>query len=239
MTRRLDSDFKSQLLLVGFLLIGLILGSFHWRSSLRWHCVRSSNGTRRPRTNASFYEHFPYRTERACSIAPSEIFLTVLVLSSCERLKIYLPSVLETWARAATQDMEIVIAIEQGSCHNDEWLDELFSRLNEKQSIQPCLFLVKLKHVTNDYPPQKKSFYAMKFIYAFYGKRTSWLLRLDDNAYVQLDKLALWLRSIDSRRALYIGQSGAGRHNESAIEFPPGKVGPASRRRLLLARASS
>jgi hypothetical protein len=238
MTRLADSDFKSQLLLVCFLLVGFTLGSFHWQSSLRWHCPRSPNGARQPWTNASFYEHFPYRTERTCPTAPSEIFLTVLVLSSCERLKVYLPSILETWARAATQDTEIVVAIEQDSCHNDEWLDELFSRLNEKQSIQSCLFLVKLKHVTNDYPPQKKSFYAMKFIYAFHGKRTSWLLRLDDNAYVQLDKLAPWLRSIDSRRALYIGQSGSGRRNESAIEFPPGKVSPASRL-LLLSQASS
>ena len=238
MTRLVNSDFKSRLLLVCFLLVGFVLNSFHWQSSRRWHCLRSTNDARRPWTNASFYEHFPFRTEQTCSSASSQIFLTVLVLSSCERLTVFLPSILETWARAATQDMEIVVVIEEGSCHNDAWLDELFSQLNEKQAIQSCLFVVKLRHVTNDYPPQKKSFYAMKFIYAFYAKRTSWLLRLDDNAYVQPDKLASWLRSIDSRRTLYIGQSGAGRRNESSIEFPPGKVGPTFGR-LLISQASS
>ena len=64
----------------------------------------------------------------------------------------------------------------------------------------------------------------MKFIYTFYQQRTSWLLRLDDNAYVNIEKLLKWLKSIDHNQPLYIGQGGTGRQNGPAIHFPPGKV---------------
>jgi hypothetical protein len=64
----------------------------------------------------------------------------------------------------------------------------------------------------------------MKFLYTYYQHRTSWILRLDDNAYVNIPQLIKWLKSIDHQRALYIGQGGTGRQNEPTIHFPPGKV---------------
>ncbi len=64
----------------------------------------------------------------------------------------------------------------------------------------------------------------MKFIYTFYQHRTLWLLRLDDNAYVNIEELIKWLKSIDHKQALYIGQGGSGRQNGPAIHFPTGQV---------------
>ncbi|CAF1405697.1 unnamed protein product, partial [Adineta steineri] len=42
----------------------------------------------------------------------------------------------------------------------------------------------------------------------------------NDNAYVNIEKLIPWLKSIDHRQALYIGQSGSGRRNGPSIHFP-------------------
>ncbi|CAF1211934.1 unnamed protein product [Adineta ricciae] len=151
----------------------------------------------------------------------AKLFLTIAVLSSHERLNDYLPAILETWALTTTMEIEIVIFLEETSSTNVDFLDRIFSTLNT--DILACLYIVKLKHVENHYPPQKKSFYAMKFLYTFYQHRTSWVLRLDDNAYVHIEKLIPWLKSIDHRQALYIGQGGTGRRNGPAVHFPPEK----------------
>ncbi|CAF5222120.1 unnamed protein product, partial [Rotaria magnacalcarata] len=121
----------------------------------------------------------------------------------------------------ATIEIEIIVFIEEKSSTTEESIQKIFLKLN--QNIKACLFIVKLKNVENSYPPQKKSFYAMKFIYAFYRHRTSWLLRLDDNAYVNIDELTKWLKSINSKENLYIGQGGSGRRNGVPIHFPSGK----------------
>ncbi|CAF3201638.1 unnamed protein product [Rotaria socialis] len=173
------------------------------------------------RIKYSFYEHFQYRTYGTCQNESSEIFLTIAVISSYERLLIYLPSMFNTWVLRATIEIEIIVFIEEKSSTTKVTIEELFLKLN--QNIKACLFIVKLKNVENSYPPQKKSFYAMKFIYAFYRHRTSWLLRLDDNAYVNIEELGKWLKSIDSKKNLYIGQGGSGRRNGVPIHFPSGK----------------
>jgi chondroitin sulfate synthase len=122
-----------------------------------------------------------------------------------------------------TNEIEIILFLEEKSMINEESIEKIFFQLNQHQQIQACLFLVKLKYVENIYPPQKKSFYAMKFLYTFYQQRTFWLLRLDDNAYVNIEKLLPWLKSIDHQRALYIGQSGSGRRNGPPIHLPDGQ----------------
>ena len=170
--------------------------------------------------NSSFYEHFIYRTMNTCTENRSNIVLTIAVLSSFERLMIYLPSIVNTWALTTTNEIEIVLFLEEHSFQNDDDIEQIFAQLNSHQRIQACLYLVRLKHVENDYPPQKKSFYAMKFLYTFYRQRTSWLLRLDDNAYVNIEKLLRWLKSVNNQRHLYIGQGGSGRRNGPAIHFP-------------------
>jgi hypothetical protein len=109
---------------------------------------------------------------------------------------------LNTWALDTTHEIEIIIFLEEKSLITEESIEKIFFHLNQNLQIQACLFIVKLKYVENIYPPQKKSFYAMKFLYTFYSQRTFWFLRLDDNAYVNIEKLLPWLKSIDYQRAL-------------------------------------
>jgi hypothetical protein len=160
---------------------------------------------------------------KTCWNETSKIFLTIAVLSSYDRLVDYLPAILETWVLTTTIEIEIIIFLEEKSFNKEEFIEKIFFKLNK--NIPSCLFIVKLQHVENDYPPQKKSFYAMKFIYIYYHQRTSWVLRLDDNAYVNIQQLIPWLKSIDHQQALYIGQGGTGRRNGPPVHFPPGKVG--------------
>ena len=212
---------KHKYLILCFLVVGFFCGLRLWPFVLPPYCPPANR-----LSSSAFYEHFEYRTIDTCRNSSSPKFLTVAVLSSDERLFNYLPAILETWAMEATQDVEIVIFLEENSTESEDFLHATFSRVNSLQRLKysACLFIVKLKDVENDYPPQRKSFFAMKFLYMYYAHRTSWILRLDDNAYVHSLALLLWLKSIDHQRALYIGQGGTGRRQGPAIYFSPGQV---------------
>jgi len=218
-----NSYLRFPLCLLCFFLIGFVFGIRYWPILVQIECPPSLIQTSWIKSS-SFYDHFQYRTLKTCRNINSKIFLTIAILSSYERLSIYLPAILNTWILTTTNEIEIILFIEEKSFHTEEFIEKIFLQLNQNQLIKSCLFIVKLKHVENNYPPQKKSFYAMKFIYTFYHQRTSWLLRLDDNAYVNIEEFVKWLKSIDHRRPLYIGQSGTGRQNGPAIHFPSGEV---------------
>ncbi|CAF2434655.1 unnamed protein product [Rotaria sp. Silwood2] len=204
-------------------MIGYVFGVYYWQTFVRFPCTPVLIST--TQIKYSFYHHFQYRTTQTCQNENSQLFLTIAIISSYERLLIYLPAILNTWILTATIDIEIIVFIEEKSLMTEEAIEKIFFQLNKNtnQYIKCCLYIVKLKNVENSYPPQKKSFYAMKFIYAFYRQRTSWLLRLDDNAYVNIEELVKWLKSIDHRKTLYIGQGGSGRQNGPPILFPPEK----------------
>ena len=203
-----------------FVWLGFCLGLLFWSNFLTDHCLGTSSNSK------SFYEHFQYRSIVTCRNSSADIFLTIAVLSSHERLVHYLPAMLETWISSTTKEVEVVIFVEENSTDSDQSLRKIFNQLNRRASLtmQACVYVVKLKHVANEYPPQKKSFYAMKFLYALYRQRTSWILRLDDNAYVDPRRLLLWLRTVDHKKSFYIGQGGTGRVNGPAIHYEPGKV---------------
>ncbi|CAF4294367.1 unnamed protein product [Rotaria sp. Silwood2] len=225
MSRTAFNHCNYYLLILCFFYIGFFLGLHYWAFILGNDCSPSSflSFPSKPliTRSFSFYNHFQYRTIQTCQNQTSKIFLTIAVLSSHERLFEYLPAIFETWLLTATIEIEIIIFLEEKYSGTEEFIEKLFLKTNKY--IQSCFFIVKLKHVENEYPPQKKSFYAMKFLYTYYRHRTSWILRLDDNAYVNIPDLVKWLKSIDYRRALYIGQGGTGRKSESTIYFSPGK----------------
>lgn len=225
MPRITCNRWKFNLYILTFFLLGFILGLHYWQIIFAKDCSSIISiypeQTQVSIETSLFYNHFQYRTINTCQNETSKIFLTIAILSSHERLFKYLPSIIETWLLTTTNEIEIIIFLEEKSLFTDEFIEEIF--LNSISNIQSCFFIVKLKHVENEYPPQKKSFYAMKFLYTFYHERTSWILRLDDNAYVNIPKLIQWLKSIDHQQPLYIGQGGTGRHNGPAIHFPPGK----------------
>ncbi|CAF0790938.1 unnamed protein product [Didymodactylos carnosus] len=164
----------------------------------------------------NFYNQFLYKS-KSCSSSSSTKFLTIGVISSYERLHTYLPIILKTWAKINDSSIEIIFFIEENprlpvSYDMDDYYIKLFSNVNEFNS---CVYTVRLQHVIDQYPPQLKGFYLIKYLYLFYGRRTSWILRLDDNAYVHIPKLIKWLKSLDERKLLYIGQGGTGRQNEN------------------------
>ena len=82
---------------------------------------------------------------------------------------------------------------------------------SEKQDFP----LMTLKGVADDmYPPQKKSFLMLKYMYDFLIDKYEWFVRADDDVYIIGSRLAKFLSSMNSSNLYYIGQSGGGRPDE-------------------------
>ncbi|KAK2583356.1 hypothetical protein KPH14_009352 [Odynerus spinipes] len=81
----------------------------------------------------------------------------------------------------------------------------------------PELPLVPLPRVDDSYPPQKKSFMMLQYMWNHYGDRFEWFFRADDDVYVRTDRLEILLRSVDSRKPMYIGQAGRGNSEEFGL----------------------
>ncbi|MCP9264291.1 Chondroitin sulfate synthase sqv-5 [Dirofilaria immitis] len=67
-------------------------------------------------------------------------------------------------------------------------------------TIHSDMPVIRLKGVTDEYPPQKKSFLD----------DFDWFMRADDDLYVRGEQLETLLRSLDSNKAHLIGQAGLG-----------------------------
>lgn len=74
--------------------------------------------------------------------------------------------------------------------------------------------IIKLPEIDDSYPPQKKSFRMLKFMYENYLDKFGWFLRADDDVYIKMDKLEEFLRNLNSSKHLYIGQPGFGVKSE-------------------------
>ncbi|CAK1541983.1 unnamed protein product [Leptosia nina] len=95
----------------------------------------------------------------------------------------------------------------------DTWAQDLPGRIaffSSEVSRAPGLPLVPLRYVDDSYPPQKKSFLMLLYMYDNYGEKFEWFMRADDDVYVRGDKLGDFLRSVDSRKPQFIGQAGRG-----------------------------
>lgn len=105
----------------------------------------------------------------------------IAVMTSKEFLTTRAPTVIRTWAENVPG--QVIFFSSEGSTTND-------SRIN----------LVSLPSVTDTYPPQKKSFLMMKYIYDHYLNKFEWFMRVDDDVYIRTDNLERLLRSIDNRK---------------------------------------
>lgn len=97
------------------------------------------------------------------------------------------------------------------------WGKELPGRLaffSSEVSRSKVLPLVSLKGVDDSYPPQKKSFMMLLYMHDNFIDKFEWFLRADDDVFIRADKLEVLLRSVDSRRAQFIGQAGRGNTEE-------------------------
>ena len=74
--------------------------------------------------------------------------------------------------------------------------------------------LVRLPGVDDTYPPQKKSFLMVKYVYEHYINEFHWFMRADDDAYIRSDKLSKILQDFDSSEDLLFGQAGVGKGHE-------------------------
>ncbi|XP_026686123.1 chondroitin sulfate synthase 1-like, partial [Diaphorina citri] len=84
-------------------------------------------------------------------------------------------------------------------------------------AARPDLPLVKLRGVDDSYPPQKKSFLMLQYMWERYGDKYEWFMRADDDLYVRGERLARMLRSVDSSKPQFIGQAGRGNQEEFGL----------------------
>lgn len=102
----------------------------------------------------------------------------------------------------------------------ETWGSDLPGRIaffSSEVSYSEDLPLVALPGVDDSYPPQKKSFMMLKYMYDNFGDRFEWFLRADDDVYIRTDKLESLLRSVDSRKPWFIGQAGRGNSEEFGL----------------------
>lgn len=113
--------------------------------------------------------------------SPKKQLVLIAVMTSKEFLTTRAPTVARTWADKVPG--QVIFFSSEGSVTND-------SRIN----------LVSLPSVTDAYPPQKKSFLMMKYIYDHYLTKFEWFMRVDDDVYIRTDNLERLLRSIDNSK---------------------------------------
>ncbi|XP_060664643.1 chondroitin sulfate synthase 1 [Drosophila nasuta] len=102
----------------------------------------------------------------------------------------------------------------------DTWGKEVPGRIaffSSEGSYSDELPVVGLKNVDDRYPPQKKSFMMLYYMYEHYIDRFEWFIRADDDVYMEPDKLERFLRSIDSSKPQFIGQAGKGNSEEFGL----------------------
>ncbi|XP_039438411.1 chondroitin sulfate synthase 1 isoform X1 [Culex pipiens pallens] len=102
----------------------------------------------------------------------------------------------------------------------DTWGKNIPGRIaffSSEESVAENLPLVALRGVDDRYPPQKKSFMMLHYMYEHYIDRFEWFARADDDVFVRTDKLEQFLRSIDSSKPQFIGQAGRGNSEEFGL----------------------
>ncbi|KAG5272672.1 hypothetical protein AALO_G00168100 [Alosa alosa] len=102
---------------------------------------------------------------------------------------------------------------------------EFFS--SEGSDVVPLpspLPVVSLAGVDDSYPPQKKSFMMLKYMHDHYLDKYEWFMRADDDVYIRGEKLESFLRSLNSSKPLYLGQTGLGTMEElGKLALEPGE----------------
>ncbi|XP_060617994.2 chondroitin sulfate synthase 3 [Anolis sagrei] len=84
--------------------------------------------------------------------------------------------------------------------------------------------VVALPGVDDAYPPQKKSFMMLKYMHDRYLDTYQWFMRADDDVYIKGEKLEEFLRSLNSSKPLYLGQTGLGNIEElGKLGLEPGE----------------
>lgn len=92
----------------------------------------------------------------------------------------------------------------------ETWGKEVPGRIaffSSEDSHADGLPVVALPGVDDRYPPQKKSFRMLYYMYEHFIDRFEWFARADDDVYINTRKLEKFLRSIDSAKPQFIGKN--------------------------------
>lgn len=112
-------------------------------------------------------------------------------------------AILDTWAKEIPGKVELFVG--EGAVNDEE---------------VKFMNVVQLKKVDDGaYPPQKKSFMMLKYMYDQYINGFEWFMRADDDAYVKPEKLAKLLRKLNSSKPIFIGQMGYGNTEVRVVHF--------------------
>ncbi|XP_070543618.1 chondroitin sulfate synthase 1-like [Ptychodera flava] len=135
----------------------------------------------------------------------NEKFLFVGVMTAKKYLSSRAAAVNRTWAETIPGKVKFFSSVDSNVSH-------------------PDLPLVSLPGVDDTYPPQKKAFLMLKYMYDNYIDRYEWFIRADDDVYIKGDQLEVFLRSINSSQTHYIGQSGQGNKEDlGKLYLDPGE----------------
>jgi chondroitin sulfate synthase len=83
--------------------------------------------------------------------------------------------------------------------------DADLSGLNLPQEFINCC-IVRLPGVDDSYPPQKKSFLMLRYMWKHKIKNYDWFMRLDDDAYVRHEMLLPILYSLNTSEPHVLGE---------------------------------
>lgn len=82
---------------------------------------------------------------------------------------------------------------------------------SEGTKAPPNLPVVSLPGTDDTYPPQKKVYRMLKYMYDHFINEFNWFMRADDDVYVRVGPLLQFLNKLDPSTDLYIGQPGIGK----------------------------
>jgi len=83
----------------------------------------------------------------------------------------------------------------------------VFSSEGSSLARRPDIPLVALPGIDDSYPPQRKSFAMLQYMYHHYRDKFRFFMRADDDVYIHGNVLRPFLHSINStNRPLFIGQ---------------------------------
>ncbi|XP_072889074.1 chondroitin sulfate synthase 1 [Hemitrygon akajei] len=186
-------------LVLGFALASwLILPRASERGQAQRQWVRAVCGRRGPGAGRL------HPSSPSASEASASRFMYVGVMSAKKYLKSRALAAYRTWAQHIPGRVEF------------------FS--SEGSDLSLPLPLVALPGVDDTYPPQKKSFLMLKYMAERHLQQFEWFVRADDDTYIRGEKLASFLRGLNSSQPLYLGQTGLGAPEEMGkLALEPGE----------------
>ncbi|XP_042365842.1 chondroitin sulfate synthase 3-like [Plectropomus leopardus] len=134
-------------------------------------------------------------------------FLYVGVMTAKKYLRSRAVAAYQTWVSSIPGKVEFFSSAGSGTVH-----------------VPVPVPVISLAGVDDSYPPQKKSFMMLKYIHDHYLDKYEWFMRADDDVYIRGEKLELFLRSLNSSKPLYLGQTGLGMAEElGRLALEPGE----------------